>query len=585
MNSGQSQHNASVHRKLFEFVLRRKGYLAIMAIFSLVLASTVVAQMMILSKIISTVFLERSAPATELFYFLLVSVVLRAVLIWLRERYALVKAINVKSGIRTTLLKNIIKTGGSPINQGKTGELVALVSDGVEKLEDYYARYIPSIIHLIVFSFGIALFALWYDPISGLVLLATGPLVTFFMYLIGTHAKNLSQKQWESLSALSGYFLDVIQGMKTLKVHNAQAREIHSVSAKSNMFRVRTMQVLKIAFLSAFVLELAASISIAIVALQVSIRLIEGLMVFQSGLFMLLLAPEYFLPFRQLGANHHIAMDGASAASKIFEMEREPIESGLKQMDPGIRNTVKIEVVGAGFSYPGGLQPTLHKINCTLLPGKITALVGKSGVGKTTFANLLQKHLVLEEGTILVNGAPLSEINTELWQEKIAVVSQRSHFFNSTVVDNLQMANKNASIHEIMEAATMAGIHDRIMELPHSYETMLTENALTLSAGEKQRLSIARAFLKNAPLLILDEPSANLDPVSEELITIATRRLTSGRTTVIIAHRLSSVIQADQILVFRNGTIVETGTHDHLLASQGFYADMVESFKKNFRNV
>jgi len=583
--SGNAAPALHIHKKLIGFALNMQGFLTVIAILSFLTAVVVVFQMYLLSTIVAQVFIHKLLPSQELFFKLLGCFAVRSCLIWLREWYAHTRAIEIKSCIRKNLIQSILSKAGNPPKHGKTGEWVALITDGAEKLDEYYVKYIPSVVHLAVFPVVILIFALWYDWLSGLVLLVTGPVILLFMWLIGTHAKVQTQKQWESLSRLSGFFLDVIQGIKTLKIHTAEKRENAKVFEESDRFRLLTMKILKVAFLSGFVLELAASISVAMLALQISIRMIEGLMVFQSGLFMLFLAPEYFLPFRQLGANHHSAMEGTATASKIFEFEQ---RSFTKQILPAtfIENLtpVKIDFVNVSFNYPEANFPALSNISCTLLPGTITALVGRTGAGKTTFANLLLKHESCTLGSIFANGVSLDDISPELWHSQIAYVSQKPHFFNATILDNLLMANKVAGLDKAIEAAQLAGLHETILGFPDGYQTMITENASILSAGERQRLALARAFVKDAPLLILDEPTSNLDPTSEQWISQSTRTLAKGRTTLIIAHRLKTVVMADNILILENGTVVEQGTHSQLLNLNGRYAKMAAAAKNSNKN-
>jgi ATP-binding cassette subfamily C protein CydD len=338
------------------------------------------------------------------------------------------------------------------------------------------------------------------------------------------------------------------------------------------------MNVLKVAFLSGMVLELAASVSIALVAVQVGIRLIEGLMIYQLGLFVLLLAPEFYLPFRTLGQHHHAGMEGAAAAEKIFEL--------LNQQIPGNTSTHKIPIPESieniqfndvGFIYADSSTPALKNIHLNLIPGTITALAGHTGSGKTTLAYLLLGFLSPGEGKILLNGNSLHSFDPEEWRKMIAYVPQHPHFFNGTILENLFMANTHATFDEVTDAAKKAGAHDFIESLPEGYHTLLTENASRLSGGERQRLSIARAFLKNTPLLILDEPTSNLDPESEHYIALATCELVKNRTTLIIAHRLRTVKMADNIIVLHQGKIAESGNHGELITMNGIYAGFVRT--------
>jgi len=569
----------NIHRKLFGFSHNVRGFLPGLTILSLLIAATVIFQMYLISKCISMVFINSETPEYSTYVLLLIVIFIRAALVFWRERFSQTKSVDIKSSIRGSLVHHLFNQNDIFSKKENTGELVSVVADGVEKLDDYYSKYIPAILHLFVFSAILLVFTFIYDPLSGIVLLVTGPLILFFMWMIGTHAKTLTQRQWKSFEELSGYFLDVLQGLKTLKVFVAEKRESKRVFTASNSLRVLTMKVLKVAFMSGFVLELAASLSIAIVALQVSIRLIEGLMVFEAGLLILLLAPEFYLPFRALGSHHHAGMEGVAAGARIFD-------TGLKQaalepkgdLDFERKPLITVEFKNVGYTYFMDTRFALSNVNCTLKPGSLTALLGPTGSGKSTFAKLLLKFLNPTQGAIFVNGTSLESIRNAQWWKNLAYVAQDPHFFNGTIHDNLIVANMGAGIEHIYEAARLAGIHEFILNLPDGYYEVILDNASGLSAGEKQRLAIARALIKDSPLLVLDEPTSNLDPQSEILIAEATQRLVQDRTTLVIAHRLRTVIQANQILVFDNGQIAELGTHNELIQQKGIYAGFFETY-------
>lgn len=572
---------ASAHRRLFGLARGQRGFLPAQAALSFFSTAVIIFQMYLLSVIIHEVFMLNKAPANSLLYLMAAAIIARAALIWIRERLAQQQAVRIKSALRIRLFNHLLNQGPAFSRERKTGELVNTLTDGAGKLEDYFTRYIPSIIHIAVLPAVIIAFALYTDWLSGLIMLLTAPLILFFMWLIGTWAKSLTNRQWREMSAMSAHFLDVLQGIKTLKVFNRNHAEAAAVAEVSNSFRAITMKVLKVAFLSGMVLELAASISIAMVALQVGIRLIEGMMGYQMGLFILLLTPEFYLPFRSLGQHHHTGMEGASAAEKIFEM----LDSGphrIKSQTEVSLNVERLRVVFADvdFYYPNATQPALHRISCSIEPGELTAIVGRTGAGKTTFSQLLMGAFKPASGQILFNGTSLDQIHEDELNHIIAYVPQHPYFFNLTVLENLLMADAKATPEQVEEACIKAGAHAFITQLPQGYHTQLSENAARLSGGEKQRLAIARAFLKNAPLLILDEPTSNLDPESEELIARATAELVKNRTTLIIAHRLKTIFRAGKILVFENGQIAETGTHDSLIAQNGIYAGYLQTIGK-----
>jgi ATP-binding cassette, subfamily C, bacterial CydD len=289
------------HRSLIGLALGERGFIPWLGLLSLVIAGVVIAQMFLLSKVIDSMIFGAGAPPLMWWIWLALLVFCRFLLIWVRERLARRHAVTIKSKLRGSLFAHLLKAGNIRAQNNKTGTLVATITDGIEKLEDYYTKYIPALIHIIVLPLVVIIFAISYDWISGLIMALTGPLILFFMFLIGTHAVRITRRQWHEHGNLSARFLDTLQGLKTLKIFGAGDGEREVVARESDRYRVVTMGVLRIAFLSGFVLELAASISIALVAVQVGIRLIEGLMVYQAGLFILLMAPEFYLPFRLLG--------------------------------------------------------------------------------------------------------------------------------------------------------------------------------------------------------------------------------------------------------------------------------------------
>ncbi len=562
------------HRRLFSYAVGVPAYLGNGAALSFLFTVVVIGQMFTLSLIISEVFTRQSLPEPLLFVILGISIIIRSLLVWLRERSARKKSVIIKSKIRRDLFSKTMALGPLHARSEKTGGLINLLTEGTEKLEDYFTHYIPALLHIAILPPVIILFVFFLDWPSALILLITGPLIVFFMWLIGTYAKKISQEQWKSLNRLSASFLDAIQGLKTLKLFGVSEQELERIAKSSNSFREITMQVLKVAFLSGMVLELAASISIALVAVQVGIRLIEGMMSFQPGLFMLLLAPEFYLPFRALGQHHHAGMEGSAAASEIFRVINQQVTSASQKkiMHPEIKN-VEIRCDGLKYAYHGQDKAAIDGLSCMLPSGQLTAIVGPSGAGKSTFVNLLLGYIIPDQGTIHINKVSLEDIDQEFWRKQIAYVSQHPHFFNGSILNNLLMAKPSAGIDEVRKVARQAGADDFINRMPETYHTQLLDNASRLSGGERQRLALARALLRDAPLLILDEPTSSLDPESEEIVTGAALDALKNRTTLVIAHRLKTVRNADNILVFNQGSIAESGNHKELIQKKGIYFD------------
>ncbi len=571
-------HTAHIHRRLFRLALGVRSFLTGMAVLSMLTAVVVIGQMYLISELIAGVFLFSLSPGMGMLVIILLVILVRGLLTWLRERLAQQNAVKVKSAMRMKLFKHLLDMGPVYTRTGKTGELVALLTEGVEKYDDYFTKYIPSVIHIVILPVVIIVFTFYIDWISGLILLVTAPLILFFMWLIGTYARIITQQQWGALSSMSSQFLDALQGIKTLKIFGMSKQEAGNVATASNRFRLITMSVLKVAFLSGMVLELAASISIALVAVQVGIRLIEGMMDYQPALFVLLLAPEFYLPFRTLGQHHHAGMEGAAAAEMVFGvLDKEAAPKKVKLAYPTPSRGLHIDLAGLGYTYPGSSLPALNGIHHQLRPGTCTAIVGHTGSGKTTLVYLLLGFLHPTSGEVLVNNVSIHSHDMEQWRNSVAFVPQHPHFFNATVLDNLLLANPHASMKQVIDACRLAGADSLIEQLPEGYHAMLHENAARLSGGERQRLAIARAFLKDAPVLILDEPTSSLDPESEQVISKALELLIKDRTTLIIAHRLQTVRRADEILVFDRGLLAEHGTHITLLHQRGVYAGFLET--------
>jgi ATP-binding cassette subfamily C protein CydD len=417
------------------------------------------------------------------------------------------------------------------------------------------------------------------DWSSAVLLLITAPVIPIMMILVGSYAEEHVQRQWLTLSRMGAHFLDVLQGLATLKIFGRAAAEQERVARVSDEFRERALKVLRFAFLSGLVLEFMTAVAIALVAVALGVRLVNGALSFQQAFLILLLAPEFYKPLRELGVHRHAGMEGKAAAERIFEILDTPVPvregSGASGRFAG---GLDVEFSDVGFTYPGNERPALSGVSLTLPAGTRTALVGRSGSGKSTLVNLLLRFVDAEDGEITANGVPISGPPVDIWRENVALVPQRPHLFHGSVLENIWLARPWASREEVERAAGLAGAAQFIRRLPGGYETRIGERGLRLSGGEAQRVAIARAFLKDAPLLILDEPTSSLDPESERRIRAALERLAQDRTTLIVAHRLNTIYSADRIAVLEDGRVVEKGAHDELLTRGGLYARLVGAY-------
>lgn len=537
----------------------------------------VIVQAWLIARIVAAVLFERAALADVASHLALLPVVFvaRAVLTFASEVTAFEAAAEVKRSLRQELLQQIFRAGPIRIAAIETGALVAAITDSVEAIHPYYARYLPAVSLTAMLPLAILVVVVPIDWLSALVFVVTAPLIPFFMILIGKGAETRNQRQWASLMRMSGHLLDAIQGLSTLKLFNASRREAELVTAMAEGYRRDTMAVLRLAFVSSLALEFFATVSIALVAVLIGFRLLWGEMSFFSGFFVLLLAPEFYAPLRTLGTHYHARMEAIGAADKIVEI------LGMSAPDappapraPSSHAPPRIVFDNVVVDFADGRRG-LDGLCVTIEPGERIAVVGPSGAGKSTLFNLLLGFLTPASGRILVDGIPLQEIDPVLWRQRIAWVPQRPHIFRASALDNIGMAphaTRQPDREAIMAAVSAARADMLIRRLPDGLETLLAESGRDLSGGEAQRIALARAFYRRPALVLLDEPTAHLDPATEAGILEATARLTDGPTSLTIAHRLETVRQADRILVLDKGRLAEQGRHAALIEEHGLYA-------------
>ena len=571
-----------VVRELLRYVKRARIFLGCAIVLGMLGACATVAQMVFLSKIVDQVLLGgEDFGQVRLLLVLLGAAVLRSGLLWLREIVAQRGAVYVKFELRERLFAHLMRLGPSYARGERTGELAATTVEGVERLDAYFGRYLPQTVLSVFVPLLIAAYVLPADPVSAILLVATAPAIPVLMLLMGSRAEESMQRQWAALSRMSAHFLDVLQGLPTLKIFGRSTAERERVAEVSDEFKERTLKVLRFAFLSGLVLEFTTTISIALVAVALGMRLLYGNISFEVAFLVLLLAPEFYRPLRELGVHRHAGMEGKAAAGRVFEILGTPAPvnpgSGTTAHPPG---QLSIKFGDVSYSYPGSTRPALSDVSLTLPAGTCTALVGPSGAGKSTLVNLLMRFADPESGRITANGISIEGLSVETWRRKVALVPQRPYFFYGSVLDNVRLARPDATGEQIEQAVALAGASGLVERLPQGYDTEVGERGARLSGGEAQRLAIARAFLKDAPVLVMDEPSSSLDPESEHLIGTALERLMRARTVLVIAHRLNTVYRADQIAMLEEGRLVEVGNHTDLVERDGPYARFVGAYKR-----
>lgn len=569
-------------KRLVREVKPFSGYLLFTVGMSVVIELLAVAQAWYLSHIVASVFLEGAELSSvwNSLFLILAIIVLRAIFQWIGEINAHNNSFHIKTDLRTRLMSHIVSLGPIYAQGERTGELITTVIEGIESLEEYFSKYLPQLFLAVALPLIILGFVFPLDWKSGIILSLTGPLIPLFMILIGKLAEKKSLDQWQSLSWMSAHFLDVLQGLATLKVFGRAKDQTRVIKRVSDSFRKATLNVLRIAFLSAFLLEFFATISTALVAVTIGLRLVYGTLSFSEGLFLLLLAPEFYTPLRTLGLSFHAGLAGVNAAGRIFAILDRPVvkePENLKNID--LSSDFKLSFEQVSLTYQPEDNPALNKISLSLRSGEKIALVGPSGAGKTSIAQLILRFIEANEGEIFVNGDLIKTISPKNWRDQIAYIPQRPYLFSGSIAENILMGRPSATIEELTKAAQEGAAHEFIMKLPDGYQTILGEGGTRLSGGQAQRIAIARAFLRDAPLLIFDEVTSSLDSENEHAIQQALQRLLERKTAIIIAHRLSTIRQADRIFVMEQGKIVEQGNHEELMSGRGVYHRMVAEYR------
>ncbi|WP_328956080.1 thiol reductant ABC exporter subunit CydD [Kitasatospora purpeofusca] len=517
---------------------------------------------------------------------------LRALLAWGRGALAQRAAAATKRDLRDRLTAHLRDTGPRRLAAGRHGETATLLTRGLDALDPYLTGYLPTMAATAVVPLVVVVRLGLADWTSALIVVITLPLIPVFGALVGLHTAQRTARQWRLLARLGGHFLDVVAGLPTLRAFGRERHQTGVVREMADAHRRATMRTLRVAFLSSLVLETVATLSVALVAVPVGLRLLDGALDLRTALVVLFLAPEAYLPLRAAGAAFHDSAEGIAVAERVFTLldsadgthgadgtdgtnsagdtndpnDADPATAPTARLlvkAPGTASdrpvpearTARLRLDGVTVHHPDRAEPALADVSLTVHPGEHLALIGPSGAGKSTLLALLLGFVTPGAGRVLVDGTDLAALDPDAWLAQVAWVPQRPHLFATSVADNIRLGRPDATDAEVRAAARAACADGFIAALPQGYDTVLGEHGAGLSAGQRQRTALARAFLKDAPVLLLDEPTAHLDPESEAAVTRATAELMRGRTAIVVAHRTGLLPHADRILTVRAGSV------------------------------
>ena len=532
-----------VDPRLLRYARATRGFLLASVLLGLLTAGLVIAQATLIAEIIVGAFQQDASSgelAAPLGWLVAVSVG-RAVVAWLTELAAHRSSAAVKSELRARLLRHATALGPGALSGQRTGELTALATRGVDALDDYFGRYLPQLGLAVVVPLAVLARVGWSDWISALTIALTLPLIPVFMVLIGWATQSRMDRQWRMLSQLSHHFLDVVAGLPTLKVFGRAKAQAQSIRRITGEYRRATMRTLRVAFVSSFALELLATISVALVAVGIGTRLVHGQLDLYTGLVVLILAPEAYLPLRQVGTHYHAAAEGLAAAEQVFEVLETPLPADGQRSARGRRGIVVQDLT---VRYPGRTEPAVDGVSLEVAAGETVALVGPSGAGKSTVLNAVLGFVAPTGGRVLVGGTELAELSRASWHEQVAWVPQHPTLFAGTVAENVRLARPAASDADVRRALRDAAAREL------APERIVGEGGSGLSAGQRQRVALARAFLADRPVLLLDEPTAALDGATEAEVVAAVRRLAAGRTVLLVVHRPALLAVADRVVTW-----------------------------------
>ncbi len=533
--------------RLLRYARATRGHLLVVVALGIATAMLVLTQAELFSRGIARVVADGALRSTlsAVLAALAAVIVGRTIVAWLQDSAAQRASAIVKSQLRARLIAHTAALG--PDAGASRAEVATLSTTGLDALDDYFGQYLPQLILAVVVPFVVLARLLPADLTATFIVAVTLPLIPLFMVLVGKATEASNAKRWNALTRLSHHFLDVISGLPTLKVFGRAKAQADSVRRTTDQYRTTTMATLRVAFLSSLVLELIATLSVALVAVSVGLRLVDGGLDLRTGLLVIILAPEAYLPLRLVGARYHAAAEGLAAAERTFQVLETPLPvSGTETDLPDLRVGGSVRVRGVSCTHSGRPGTAPHAVDFEATVGQVVVLTGPSGAGKTTLLSVLLGARRPERGDVVVCGGgrevPLSALAREAWRTQLAWVDQTPYLFTGTIADNVRLARPVADEPSVRRALDASGLSAM------AADRRIGEAGTGLSAGEQRRVAIARAVLREAPLILLDEPTAGLDTETEADILATIRMMATNAIVIMVSHRPAAIAAADHIV-------------------------------------
>ncbi|QKE74118.1 thiol reductant ABC exporter subunit CydD [Arthrobacter citreus] len=556
-----------------------KNLFVILSFLTIIHVATIIIQAYMLSQAIVKLFNGKSS--SDILYatiFFIVAFVCRYIVSTIKQKCSESFADIASTEIKMDVLEKLFRLGPRYARKSGTGSIVTLIMEGTTQLKQYLEIVPLKMINLAIISPVIVIYIFFVDKVSALILIVTFPIIIIFMILLGLAAKKKSDKQWKIYRILSNHFTDSLRGLETLKFLGLSRKHIKKIENVSERYREATMGTLKIAFLSSFALDLFTMLSIATVAVFLGLRLIDGVILLGPALTILILAPEYFLPVREVGADYHATLNGQEAGKamqNILDEQEFKAQETAPLSEWSHNSTIKLQDLSVTPEKDG--QSILTNINLRMDGFQKIGIVGESGSGKSTLIDLIGGFLEPSQGTIRISDEEVSHLQLANWHKQLIYIPQNPYIFSKSLKDNISFYKPNATNEEIEDAATQAGLTSLMEELPNGLEEKIGEGGRALSGGQSQRVALARAFLENRPVLLLDEPTSHLDIETEFELKQTMLKLFSNKLVILATHRLHWMKEMDQIIVMNEGSITEVGTHKQLMMKKGHYYRLIHS--------